>query len=230
MEPVPAEAVDLREEPASHVLLAALTAVRELRPGRACLLLTREDPALLMASLNLQLREALAWQSAECEGSWQTTVHLALDTAPRDVIDILVRDHRRLDALLGRALRRLNAADPAAARPMLEEFAAGLRRHAAAENELIAPALAPAPVDDMLREHGELLEQLGAVEDALAHSPEAWELEALAALLSALLAKHEQREEGNLFPVWRARLESLGAASAGALQAKVREAFIPDLE
>lgn len=220
-----AEAFDLREEPESLVTLAALSAVRELKRGEARRLLTREDPALLMASLNLQLRDALAWESAAHAGHWETTVRLALDTAPRDVIETLVRDHRRLDELLGRALRRLNAGDVAAARPMLAELAAGLRRHAAVENELITPALAPAPVEDMLREHDELLEQLAAVEEALGESSEAWEVEPLVALLSGTLAKHEHREEENLFPLWRAALAARAEGEQRALHAQVMRAL-----
>ena len=60
------ETVDLRHEPDSRLALAALAAVRELLPGHALRLLTRDDPALLLRSLNLQLRDALAWDGAAC--------------------------------------------------------------------------------------------------------------------------------------------------------------------
>ena len=143
--PDAAEAVDLRDEPERLITLAALSEVRELGPGEARRLLTRDDPALLMASLNLQLRDALAWETAPVQGHWETVVRLAVDAAPRNVIELLVRDHRRLDRLLGQALRRLNAGEFAAARPMLEEFAGGLRRHARAEDSLIASTLGPEP-------------------------------------------------------------------------------------
>ncbi|HLE65646.1 MAG TPA: hypothetical protein VI730_00710 [Burkholderiales bacterium] len=76
----------MRDEPERLVTLAALSAVRELGRGEARRLLTRDDPALLMASLNLQLRDALAWETAPVQGHWETVVRLAADAAPRDAL------------------------------------------------------------------------------------------------------------------------------------------------
>ena len=229
--PDAAEAVDLRDEPERLITLAAFSAVRELVHGEARRLLTRDDPALLMASLNLQLRDALAWETARVRGHWETVVRLAADTAPRDAIEILLRDHRRLDELLGRALRRLNAGDLAAARPMLEEFAAGLRRHARAEDSLIASTLGPEPRPEslhaMAREHAELLDELAALEGCFdpGEAQQAWQIEPFAALLSGTLAKHEQREEQAVFPLWRAALEARGSGERDALRENVRAAL-----
>jgi len=209
------ETLDLRVEADSRLALAALGALRELRPGHELRLITREDPTLLLESLNLQLRDALRWDLGASGGHWEACVRLAQDAAPRDVLDTLRRDHRRLDELLAKALRRLNAGDVAGARPLLETFAAGLRRHARAENELLAPALGPRPavepLEIMLREHDELLVQLDAVEVCFAEAPAgqapvAWEIEPFVAILSGTLAKHEYREESQLFPLWLAAL------------------------
>lgn len=230
--PDAAETVDLRDEPDRLIGLAALSAVRELGRGEARRLLTRDAPALLMASLNVQLRDALAWETAPVRGHWETVVRLAADAAPRDAIEILLRDHRRLDELLGRALRRLNAGDLAAARPMLEEFAAGLRRHARAEDSLIVSALGPdprpEPLEAMAREHAELLDQLAALESSLepGDAQQAWEIEPFAALLSGTIAKHEQREEQAVFPLWRAALAVRGRAARDALLEQVRGALV----
>jgi Hemerythrin HHE cation binding domain len=230
------EPVDLRNEPGSRVTLAALAAVGELRRGERCVLLTREDPALLMAALNLRLRDALAWETAAMPGHWRTTVRPAADTPPRDLIDALTRDHRRLDELLGRTLRLLNAGDSGRAKGLLDEFAAGLRRHARAENEILAPALGPAPgfepLQLMLREHAELLEQLQAVEQCFVEAPagqfpEAWEVEPFAAILSGTVAKHEHREEGGLFPAWAAALAARPSEEREALHERVRRALEP---
>ncbi|HXZ91440.1 MAG TPA: hemerythrin domain-containing protein [Burkholderiales bacterium] len=209
------ETLDLRREADSRLALAALGALRELRPGRELRLITREDPTLLLESLNLQLRDALRWDLGAAGGHWEASIRLAGDAAPRDVLDTLRRDHRRLDELLAKALRRLNAGDVVGARPLLDGFASGLRRHARAENELLAPALGPQPavepLEIMLREHDELLVQLDAVERCFAEAPagqlpEAWEIEPFVAILSGTLAKHEYREESQLFPLWAARL------------------------
>jgi hypothetical protein len=228
------ETIDLRRETDSRLALAALAAVRELRPGHALRLLTREDPALLLRSLNLQLRDALVWGSDLDGDGWQATVRLALDAPVQDALDALRRDHHRLDELLGRVLRRLNAGDTAGARPMLDDFAAGLRRHVGAENLILAPELGPQPavepLEVMLHEHEQLLLQLDEVEKCFAEAPagavpEAWEVEPFVAILSGTLAKHEHREEGNLFPLWAARLALRPAAEREALQRRVSAAL-----
>ncbi len=225
------ETIDLRQEADSRLALAAIAAIRDLRPGRALQLLTREDPTLLLQSLNLQFRDALAWDIGARGEHWQAVVRLALDAPPRDVLDALRRDHHRLDELLAKALRRLNVGDVRGARPLLEAFGAGLRRHARAENEVLAPALGPEPavqsLEIMLREHEELLTQLDAVERCFADAPagatpEAWELEPFVAILSGTLAKHEHREESHLFPLWAARLAQRAQRERASLHEAVR--------
>ena len=228
------ETVDLRQEADSRLALAALAVVRELRPGHALRLLTRDDPALLLRSLNLQLRDALAWGCEPGPGGWEATVRLALDTEAKDLLEVLTRDHRRLDELLGRLLRRLNAGDAAGARSMLGDFAAGLRRHVEAENGIVAPELGPEPalepLEVMLHEHDELLLQLDEVEKCFTEAspgtvPEAWEVEPFVAILSGTLAKHEHREEANLFPIWEGRLAQRPEAEREDLRGRVSAAL-----
>ena len=210
--------VDLRAEPPSRVQTAAFYEVRDLAPGETVLLVTAENPALMMQSLDLQLRETLAWRSEVSAGVYRTHVQLRSDTEVGETVDLLVRDHRRLDELFAKALRRVNANDVAGGRPLVEAFAIAIRRHVELENELLAPIL-PRPrgpdgsdhVEIMLREHEEILRQLAEVESCFAESevPEAWEVEPFIAILSGTLAKHEYREESNLFPHWHAALDAL---------------------
>jgi len=218
------EVVDLREEPESRLALAALSVLRDM--DRSVEILTRGDPSFVLRSLNLQLRDSLAWESAPASGHWRTTVRLAPDTAPTGILDQLVREHRHMDALLGRALRCLNAGDLAAARTLIGEVAADLRRHVGNENDLLAPALGADPAFEplriMLHEHEELLLQLDAVEEAL--DGEAWELESYVAMLSGTLAKHEHREETGLFPAWAVRLAAMDDESRAALERAFRAA------
>jgi hypothetical protein len=196
-------------------------------------LVTAADPALVLESLNLQLRDALAWETAADAGAWRATVRRRADTAPAGAIDALIRDHHRLDELFAVALRRVNANDLEAARPLVAEFATGLRRHLDVENELLARELpgvaAPDGTDHvavMRREHDEILAQLAEVESALgADAPEAWEVEPFVAILSGTLAKHEYREEANLFPHWQAALARLGPERRDALLAAVQSAL-----
>jgi hypothetical protein len=214
----PTREVDLTREPASRVQTAAFYEVRDLAPGESVLLVTADDPGLMMESLDLQLRGILAWDTERSASGWRTRVALREDTPPRDIVDLLTRDHHRVDELLGRALRRVNANDVAGARSLIEAFGVGIRRHVRVENELLAPVL-PHPVgadgaghvDIMLREHDEILAQFAEVESCFAGDalPEPWEVEPFIAILSGTLAKHEYREESNLFPHWDAALRAL---------------------
>ena len=223
--------VDLRAEPPSLVQTAAFYAVRDLAPGETVSIHTREDPALMMQSLDLQLRETLAWQSVPGEGGYRTLVRLRSDTDVGETVDLLVRDHRRLDELFAKALRRVNANDVAGARPLVEAFAVAIRKHVELENELLAPIL-PRPrgpdgsdhVEIMLREHDEILRQLAEVESCFAEpgTPEAWEVEPFIAILSGTLAKHEYREESNLFPHWHAALDAMDEPRRAELFGRAR--------
>ncbi len=120
----------------------------------------------------------------------------------------LMRDHKRLNALLGGAIQHLNRGDAAGAAPLLHDLAAVLKRHIEVEDGLLAPLLAPAeaqphdaPQVIMQREHGEILAQLSLIEECLAQDPlPVGELAAYCSIMSGTLAKHEYREENNLFP------------------------------
>lgn len=212
------QTLDLRAEAESSATLAAIAALRE--SAGSLRLMTTTDPAVMLAGLDLYLRNSLCWDSKPVEGGWETVFRPVAEGGPRDLLARLVLGHRDLDALLGRALRRLNGGDAAAAGPMLAAFAEGLRRHLGFEDEILAPALGPeaafAPLAEMREEHQALASQLADLEAAL--GAEAWELEAFAALLSGTLAKHEHREETAVFPVWRARLAALAPAAREALE------------
>lgn len=207
--------VDLRQAPASRVQTLAFYAVKGLGPGETVSLLTAEEPSLVARSLDLQLRHTLAWTIVrEPGGGWRTEIRFRADVAPVDLVDLLIRDHQRLDGLFARALQLVNRNELAGASLLIREFASGLRRHVEVENDLIAIRL-PSPRDPagadplsiMLREHEEILGQLALIESCYGGgAPEAGEVAAFMAILSGTLAKHEHREESNLFPLWEALL------------------------
>ena len=79
----------------------------------------------------------------------------------------------------------------------------------------------------MLREHDELLAQLNVVEGCFAEAPagqapEPWEIEPFVAILSGTLAKHEYREESQLFPLWAGGLLRGPPGEGDALHKAVR--------
>jgi hemerythrin-like domain-containing protein len=225
------EIVDLTNEPSSRTQSAAFYALKGLRRGEKVVLVTAREPSLLMQSIDLQLRHILAWTIVEADGKWQVEVSHRADTGPRDVVDLLSREHNRLDGLLAQTLQCLNRGDAAAAAALLRRFVLALERHMSVEDEGAAGAFAmPEAIADgdplavMLREHGEIRQQLSAIENCLA-APEATELGVFCAILSGTLAKHEQREESNLFPQWRAAWARKPPAEREDIMARVEAAL-----
>ncbi len=221
------EIVDLAREPSSRVQSAAFYAVKDLKRGDKVVLITAQEPTLLMQSLDLQLRHHLAWSVVEADGKWRIEVSHRADAAPRDVLDLLARDHQRLDGLFTETLRRLNRGDAVGAIPLLREFAAALRRHTSVEDDVVAPAFRTAaqaagddPLSIMLREHAGIRQQLAVIEECLT-APEAGEVAALCAILSGTLAKHEHGEESNLFPQWRGKWSQKSAAEREEIMSRV---------
>ena len=223
---------DLRGERASHVTGAALDCVKAVRPGTAVTLILAQEPSLLMVSLNLQLRENLAWDIVEADGAWRVTVSHRSDIAATDVLTLLAADHKRIDGLLAQALGLLNHGKVDAAVPLLRAFVIALNRHVAFEDDELAVSLGAAqsstdqPAVIMLREHRDIAQQLSLVEEVLAVEPvDGSELSVYCAILSGTLAKHEYREEHNLFPLWRVALGRRSEGERSALLERARMAL-----
>ena len=207
---------------------AAFYAVRGLKPGQSVVLLTADDPALLMRSLDLQLGGKLAWSTASDGPPWRTVVQHRDDVPPADVLDLLQREHRRLDALLGQAMRLFNEGDTGAAGDVLHQFIRGLTRHLYVEDEVLASELGSGGATGeatatMQREHTEIAAQLQLIDDSLrAVDAGAAETSTYCAILSGTLAKHEHREEQNLFPRWRVALARCSVEQASSLLERVK--------
>ena len=220
--------LDLRREPGSRVQSAAFYALKGLARGGVVILLTAEEPSLMMQSLNLQLRHNLAWRISNSEPGWRVEVRHRADSLPEDVQDLLTRDHQRLDALLAQAMCLVNQGDISAAAPLLREFAAALERHVAVEDMVLAlfgdaETRADEPAAIMRREHREILGQLALIGEVLAaDTPQAGEIGAFCSILSGTLAKHEYREENNLFPQWRRAWTRQTAAEQKEMMARAQ--------
>jgi uncharacterized protein (DUF2249 family)/hemerythrin-like domain-containing protein len=225
--------VDLCDEPPARVQAAAFAALRDLAPGRTVVLLTAQEPALMLESLDLQLGHRLVWTVTDQGGRWRVEVRHRADAAPRDVFDLLRREHVRLDHLLAQALRLLDRGEAAEARAVFARFARMIAAHVRVENDLLAPffagaGTAAAAAAAMVREHASVMEQVALLESSLApESADAAEASAFCALLAATLAKHEHREENELFPLWRAAWAAKSAPERERMMRRVEAALAP---
>lgn len=112
-------------------------------------------------------------------------------------------DHDRLRRLFTEFDRRKRT-DPAAAAGFLRDFACGLRRHIRWEEEILFPIFEAksairngGPTHVMRLEHVEIRGFLAEIEEAVAHGREPGEAQVR---LSELLAAHDGKEEGVLYP------------------------------
>jgi uncharacterized protein (DUF2249 family) len=206
-----------------HAHTRAFYTLRELRSGQVFEVWLDQDPALLMEAVGHQLRHAIHWQSvAQGPPLWRLAVRRREDVAPVDLVDLLERDHLRIDRLFASALHKVNAGDVEGAEPDFRAYGEGLRRHVHVENELIVPLLdlprSPGgqdPTSIMLREHDQILEQTAMLEHEFSEGVDAaWAVAPFFALISGALAKHEGREEQNLFPHWSRTLRERPDAAA----------------
>lgn len=189
----------------------ALGYLRELPRGREVELLALDDPRLLMDALTLELRNAIYWDLLE-EGPsrWRVRIRRREDVEASDLVDLLTRDHERIDRLFAAALHHTNAGNMAEALPVFVEYAQRLRNHVEAENEIVVPVLelprsprGDDPTSIMLREHDEIVEHTVMIEEMVSEGmDDAGMLAPFFAIISGQLAKHEWREENNLFPHW----------------------------
>ena len=222
---------DLTALAAARLAAALHDRLKDLAPGETAVVRSAEDPELALRSVNLLLRDALRWEVAAQPGAWVTQVRRTEDVPPRDVLDALRRDHRRLDRLYAQAIHDTDAGLLAAARASFAAFLLGLDKHLRVEHDLLAAAIpmppnaqGESPSVDMLQEHGEILVQARMIEATFAEADcSAASVGPLLAILAGYLAKHEQREEERLYPLWQGALARAPEAARAALLQRTLE-------
>ena len=191
-------------------------------------LIFQQDPTILLHSLNLQWRRALHWQLYQDNSQrWHAIIQRREHVTPQSILDRLSRDHQRLDRLFGLALQQINEGNITASFPYIHEFSIRLQRHINVENNLLAPAFHipnPEPVEIMLHEHDDILAQIAHIEVLYGHEqPNGTEIGAFLSILSGGLAKHEYREEENLFPQWDIALNAADSTEKPALLWRIEQ-------
>lgn len=217
-----------RDDQTEHGFL--LGQLRNLARGHEVTVLAYEDPQILLEALTLELRNGIYWDTTQAGPPvWKIRVRRREDVVARDLVDLLTRDHVRVDRLFATALHRCNAGDMAVALPSFKAYATCLRYHVESENEVVVPVLSlersPSgndPTSIMLREHEEIIEHTVMIEEMIDEGvDDPGMLAPFFAIISGQLAKHEWREENNLFPQWVSILRN-EPAIADELFPKVR--------
>lgn len=222
--------LDLRPMPSTQLQSMAFQAVKKLSAHEALLLRFAETPDWIMQSLNLCLRNNLAWTTAKmADESWAVTVRRAEEVPPTDVIDVLKREHKRLDALFSQVIHLTdrNRLDDAAL--VMKEFVSGLKAHLNIEHDMLVAAIRTPPYaqgvnqnDALVAEHNEILSQSVMIELAFADADaDVSTVSPLLAILAGYLSKHELREESVMLPIWAQALSRAPQAMQDALFAKV---------
>ncbi|TCV90850.1 hemerythrin domain-containing protein [Sulfurirhabdus autotrophica] len=227
--------LDLTGEASSQLQSAAYHELKDLVRGEIVTMLTKQEPTMLMNTINLHLRDNLSWEiQQEAVDLWRVVIRHREDAPATDVIDLLTRDHKRLDDLFARSLHHINAGEVAEAAPLIKEFIVGLKKHMDVENNILTLSFAAPrdpfggdPTSTMLREHDEILGQAAVIESYFEDGlPDAKEVAAFFAIMSGTLAKHEYREESLLFPHWKAAIFRVPAEMQSALFKRVQETLI----
>ena len=220
-----AETFDLRG--ADQPRLAAYDTVRRHQGEGPLELIFGEEPSLTMQAVALMMRHAVHWAITDSgDGVWRVRVTDREQAEPASVTELLTWEHDRLDKLFGHALRTANEGDLATTASLIEDFDIAQCRHLYAENDVLTPRYGTEdasdgsnPTQDMLDDHERILGELRQIQEML-ELGDASMAAPLIAMTSGSLAKHEGREENQLFPRWHARLQQ--DPEADALLARVQ--------
>jgi iron-sulfur cluster repair protein YtfE (RIC family) len=148
-------------------------------------------------------------------------------TALDSIRHAFAEDHDRLDGLLAE-YRSLKRVDPAAAKERFKEFKFGLQRHIVWEEQILFPLFErktglsqTGPTAVMRAEHRQIGERLEAVHQKVRSQDPDSDRETESLL--EVLARHNQKEEGVLYPALDRLLSAEEVAAAFAAMAKVPE-------
>jgi hemerythrin-like domain-containing protein len=137
-----------------------------------------------------------------------------------DIGEAFGRDHRRLEQALDVAAVHVGAARSDAAAAAFAEFRRGIEQHMEIKEQELFPAVeggAETALTATLRKgHRDLRVFFDELNDALgAHDAE--EFGRIAGTMRALLARHDEKEEAELYPAAQARLGKHAAAVSARL-------------
>jgi regulator of cell morphogenesis and NO signaling len=204
----PARILVCHELPPRDRLAALLASFDALAPGESLELRSDHAPRPALGHLHKERPAGFEWSPLE-EGPklWRTEItRREPGRGRREVSEALAWDHDRLDALESAAWLARAAADAEQAGRLFHDFAHGLRRHIAFEEQLVFPAFearagelaAHGPTRVMRQEHLLIKERLGELERGFTRLAEP--LQAARENFHAVMREHNLKEERVLYP------------------------------
>ncbi len=209
--PVPASAepleVDVRGLSLEDRRMAIARALQELQSGRGVVLITDRDPKPTLTAFR-QMHQG----EMDCTIKVLAADLFRTDLRPRSrerqltLAEHLRADHAHIDGLLTRLQHFLRVGALAEADRHCAAIDQALRRHMAAEEEVLFPAMqrmteaVASAVPGLLAEHGELRALLPDLAESLAKQ-NVVASEALVPQLRRSLARHHEDEEHLVYPI-----------------------------
>src|SRR5690554_170750 len=97
--------IDLRARGELPAHTYAFYRLRELRAGETAELVAEEEPAMTLEAVSLNLRHRIHWELLEAGPPlWRVRVAPREDVEATTLMDVLQRDHERVDRLFASAL------------------------------------------------------------------------------------------------------------------------------
>jgi uncharacterized protein (DUF2249 family)/hemerythrin superfamily protein len=207
--PVSAELlqVDIRGLSLEDRRVAVARVLHELRSGRRVTLVTDRDPKPILTAIR-QMHQGeidctITVVAADC---FRSDLQLRRPEQPLTLSEHLRADHARIDGLLTELQHFLRVGALAEADRRFVSLSDALKRHMAAEEALLFPAMlrmtqpVVRAVPDMLAEHGELRALLPELQTALTKQ-DVLASEALLPQVRRSLARHHEDEEHLVYPI-----------------------------
>jgi hemerythrin-like domain-containing protein len=140
--------------------------------------------------------------------------------AMQNIGDAFAHDHRRLERALEASVAHVGTGRWDEAAAAFATFRRGIERHMEVEEQVLFPAVedgAETPLTAILRKgHRDLRVFFDELDDAL-QARDAEEYGRISASMRALLERHDEKEEAELYPAAQARLGADAAAAAARL-------------
>lgn len=172
--------------------------------GDAFILVADQYPTDLLRRFQSERANQFEWNLLGATPRFRVRIAKRSDAAPREVMEYLSHDHRRLDALLDETVALFESKSLDGARQRFAEFMCGLDGHINAE-ELVLFSLFEAqaqsgPTTVMRGEHVRIREAMRGIATSLARDDSTGFHTAVGALES-VLGEHNVKEEQVLYPM-----------------------------